>query len=207
MDEFFSNRDFPDGPRKLLSCAAELFSLYGYKGTSVRQIAEAAEVAIPMVYYYFDDKEDLYCELMYCVTEGIHVDLRHVLQNKSQFRDRLRGIALVYWKLLSDAPEALRLLYATLFRPQQSDLDVNLVDEHHRTRALTKRVFEDAVEEDKLIPRPGLSLSFINRYFLSTLHVHMMAQLTMEGNTDGPQLGREAFVSQIVECTLNGIAQ
>lgn len=44
----------------LLLVAGELFSLYGYSGTSIRTIAEKAEVPVSAVNYYFGNKKSLY---------------------------------------------------------------------------------------------------------------------------------------------------
>jgi TetR/AcrR family transcriptional regulator len=44
----------------VLSAARRIFALKGYSGTSVREVADAARVNKAMIYYYFDDKRDLY---------------------------------------------------------------------------------------------------------------------------------------------------
>jgi len=44
----------------ILSAARKMFALRGFSGTSVREVAEAARVNKAMIYYYFQDKVDLY---------------------------------------------------------------------------------------------------------------------------------------------------
>ena len=46
----------PEVRRRLVEAASSLFADRGYRGTSVRQIAQAAEVTPAMVGYYFGDK-------------------------------------------------------------------------------------------------------------------------------------------------------
>jgi TetR/AcrR family transcriptional regulator len=49
---------------RLLSAALELFTSRGYASASVREIAAAAGVNKPALYYYFGSKEGIYLELM-----------------------------------------------------------------------------------------------------------------------------------------------
>ncbi len=44
----------------ILAAARRVFALRGFSGTSVREVAEAARVNKAMIYYYFQDKVDLY---------------------------------------------------------------------------------------------------------------------------------------------------
>ena len=48
---------------KILSCAEVLFAKEGFKGTSVRVIAEAAQCNQAMIHYYFGNKNNLYLEV------------------------------------------------------------------------------------------------------------------------------------------------
>lgn len=48
---------------KLLRSALTLFSEKGYEGTSIREIIEGAGVTRPVLYYYFENKEDLFRRL------------------------------------------------------------------------------------------------------------------------------------------------
>lgn len=49
---------------RLLDAALGLFSQQGYRATSMRQIAEAAELSMGNVYYHFDSKEALFERLL-----------------------------------------------------------------------------------------------------------------------------------------------
>jgi AcrR family transcriptional regulator len=48
---------------RLLNVALQLFAQKGFESTSIREIASAAEVTKPTIYYYFKSKEGLYLEL------------------------------------------------------------------------------------------------------------------------------------------------
>ena len=45
---------------RIVAVATELFGKQGYKGTSMRDVARAADVTLPTIYHYFSSKEGLY---------------------------------------------------------------------------------------------------------------------------------------------------
>jgi len=49
---------------RILSAAAKLFDIYGYKGTSVRKIAEEADANVALISYHFQGKQGLLETLM-----------------------------------------------------------------------------------------------------------------------------------------------
>ncbi|WP_244269002.1 TetR/AcrR family transcriptional regulator [Mycobacterium parascrofulaceum] len=61
---------------RILDAAARVLSVKGFAGTRLTDVADAAEIQAPAIYYYFPSREDLIEEVMYC---GIH-DMRTHLQ-------------------------------------------------------------------------------------------------------------------------------
>ncbi|MDD5089129.1 MAG: TetR family transcriptional regulator [bacterium] len=55
----------PDSPRgRILAAASREFADFGLAGTSTRAIAEAADVNLAMIHYYFHSKEQLYVRVL-----------------------------------------------------------------------------------------------------------------------------------------------
>ena len=54
--------------------ATHLFSYHGYEATSIRDLAEAAGVTKPVLYYYFQSKENLFITLIH---EAYEFLIRH----------------------------------------------------------------------------------------------------------------------------------
>jgi AcrR family transcriptional regulator len=50
--------------RQLLEVAAELFAQHGYRGVSVRHLADAAGITEPILYRHFENKLDLFVTLI-----------------------------------------------------------------------------------------------------------------------------------------------
>ena len=53
-----------DRRRRLLASAAQEFAAEGYEGASLGWIAEEAGFSKPAIYYYFEDKADLYATVV-----------------------------------------------------------------------------------------------------------------------------------------------
>lgn len=54
--------DAPNSREAILSAALQAFARYGYDGASMPQIARLAQVAPPLIHYYFGSKEKLWQE-------------------------------------------------------------------------------------------------------------------------------------------------
>jgi TetR/AcrR family transcriptional regulator len=50
----------PDVEAKILDAAEFVFGHFGFRGATTALIAKKAQIAKPHIYYYFEDKEDLY---------------------------------------------------------------------------------------------------------------------------------------------------
>jgi len=87
---------------KILETALDLFRRRGYEETTMRAIAEAAEVSLGNAYYYYRSKE----HLIQAFYERMHVDhleaCREVLGRERDFEARLQ--AVVRLKLDTSAP-------------------------------------------------------------------------------------------------------
>lgn len=50
---------------RILTQSIKLFSEKGFHGTTMREISSCAECSLPMLYYYYKNKEELFYELAY----------------------------------------------------------------------------------------------------------------------------------------------
>ncbi len=71
-----------DKQLKIIETAEELFAENGFAGTSVRDIADKANVNVAMISYYFGSKEKLLEALFNYRAEGTVQKLEGMLQNK-----------------------------------------------------------------------------------------------------------------------------
>lgn len=82
-----------DTKRKIIETAFELFGRFGYEGTSIRLIAEKSGVNLAAVNYHFQNKENLFWEIMIETYREVDADL---LEMKNSSRSTLEMSLLIY---------------------------------------------------------------------------------------------------------------
>lgn len=76
----------------ILETALGLFREHGYDATTMRMIAERADIALGNAYYYFRSKEHLVQAFYDQVTDNHWATSRDVLAREVDFKARLRGV-------------------------------------------------------------------------------------------------------------------
>lgn len=83
----------PAKKKSIFSAALEAFASHGFEGASYNQIIEKAGISKGAMYYYFDDKEDLFATVV-----------RHELEEILQQFNKLPEVSSVeeFWQMLVD---------------------------------------------------------------------------------------------------------
>ena len=81
-----------DTRRKIYGAALELFREKGFDQTTMRDIAEDAEVALGGAYYYFSAKDALVLEFYRQTQESSDEAIREALARERNLRDRIRCV-------------------------------------------------------------------------------------------------------------------
>lgn len=102
--------EIEDTKGKIIYSAIKLIPEKGYEKTSMRQIAEEAEVTKPAVYYYFDNKKELLKELMEIGNEHVLARLQEIAESEKSFRDKMVDIILVRFRIFPDEPEVKKFI-------------------------------------------------------------------------------------------------
>jgi AcrR family transcriptional regulator len=90
-----------DMRRQILLAAKDLFLAKGYKGVSMKEIAEAVQVTSAALYYHFPEgKEELFTSMIQTVfvDEGV-ADIDQILATLPGFRERLIALTVVLQSL------------------------------------------------------------------------------------------------------------
>jgi AcrR family transcriptional regulator len=102
--------EFSPGPRgpagagtrdRILQVAYDLFAGLGFSRVSMRQVAAAAGVTKPALYYHFRDKESLFEECLADFDEALAATMRRAAKRRGSVDDRVRAVAET---LLSGSP-------------------------------------------------------------------------------------------------------
>ncbi|HDL6853455.1 TPA: HTH-type transcriptional regulator RutR [Yersinia enterocolitica] len=92
----------------IMTAALELFSLYGFHGTSLDQVAERADVSKTNLLYYFPSKEALYIAVLKDIL-AIWLAPLKALQADQQPVDAIRHYIALKLAVSRDPPQASRL--------------------------------------------------------------------------------------------------
>lgn len=85
-----------DGSRgDIVAAAREAFALRGYDATTIRDIAESAQVRMGTLYRRVDSKEDILAEILTQYSNRIHSALKNVMEASSSVATYLDGSAYV----------------------------------------------------------------------------------------------------------------
>jgi AcrR family transcriptional regulator len=87
-------REAGETRRLLLQAAQHLFSAYGYRAVSTKQIAEACGITQPALYKHFTDKQDLYVAMVLETLVPVKTALERIAQRSLSVREHLRLVAV-----------------------------------------------------------------------------------------------------------------
>lgn len=170
---------------KLLRSALTLFSEKGYEGTSIREIIEGAGVTRPVLYYYFENKEDLFRRLFETTFSELIQRIDAGSQREGTCVDRLKGIISGAFSLAEENVQAVRLILQVLFAPplQGPALDRDkLIRQRFK---VVEYVIRDGLKEKVLSGGDSQSLTLV---FLGIMDFHMMAKSNRLDTRLSPEL-------------------
>ncbi|MEM7230103.1 MAG: TetR/AcrR family transcriptional regulator [Planctomycetota bacterium] len=82
----------PERRLQILETAVELFSRFGYRGTTTAELAKAAGVTEPILYRHFENKLDLFVTLVDAVGEEVITGWEEALSDITNPRERLQTL-------------------------------------------------------------------------------------------------------------------
>jgi TetR/AcrR family transcriptional regulator, cholesterol catabolism regulator len=91
---------------QLLEIACRLFATRGYEGTSLRDIAEEAQITKAALYYHFPNKEALYQQILVENLETLISRARDAIEHAGSATDKVRRLMLASADVYAEAPHA-----------------------------------------------------------------------------------------------------
>ncbi|WP_099864826.1 TetR family transcriptional regulator C-terminal domain-containing protein [Pararhizobium haloflavum] len=187
----------------IVDAALEMFSTYGFRGTTIDQIAERAGMSKPNLLYYFPKKEDIYVTVLEETLEE-WLDPFAALDPEGDPIEELRKYISIKMEMSASRPEASRLFANEILHGAPMIgrfLQTNLRNMVHEKAAVLRRW----VSEGRLAPIDPYHLIFT--IWATTQHyadfdVQIRAVL-------GPQVDqpghREQAAQAVLSILLNGI--
>ncbi len=138
---------------RLWAAAVELFNAKGFTATTVREIAEAAGVTKPVVYYYFGSKEGIYLDIMEHAFAHMEELAERSRSGSGSSFDRLRSFLEDAYDIFEEhIPEA-RLIFAAHYGPPQGAPEFDHEAFHEKFAGSVQAIVEDGVATGQI--RPG----------------------------------------------------
>src|SRR5919199_393974 len=102
--------DDPGARDAILDAAEALFARQGFAATTIKQIGAAAGVNSALLYYYFDDKETLYREMLRRIMSGFVNVGSALLAQASSPEEGIRALVHMQSEVMTSRPQVPRLI-------------------------------------------------------------------------------------------------
>ena len=133
------NGEINQAQARLLESAIKLFASKGYDGASIREIVRDAGVTRPVLYYYFKNKEDLFCCIIEQQFTFFDDQVDTILRTVSGCRNRLKALIQFTFESASVAPDLVRMILQYFFSSAQDSFRID-------KEVLVERRFNGIVE-------------------------------------------------------------
>ncbi|MCF6286665.1 MAG: TetR/AcrR family transcriptional regulator [Candidatus Hydrogenedentes bacterium] len=158
---------------KLLDSALRLFSQQGYEGTSIREIIEGAGVTRPVLYYYFENKEDLFQRLFETKFNDLIERINEAASAEGPCIPRLKGIIAGAFELAEENGAAVQLILQVLFSAPQQGPSLDRQKLMRQRFKIVEKVIRHGLDNKELSGGDSQSLTLV---FLGIMDMHMMAK-------------------------------
>lgn len=190
-------RNSDDKRQAIFDAALELFGHYGYRRTSVDDIARQAGIAKGTIYLYVQNKEALFRELSRALLERVIDDAQRAAAGKGTATERLYAVLVAkfgfFHDLLHRSPHASELLDSK----NRLCADVFAEGDAAYLQVLTKAITE-ATRRAEVAPRQhGLGAKDVAAILAAAAHgIDVMPGTSLSGDEFRERL--EAFVRVMV---------
>jgi TetR/AcrR family transcriptional regulator len=106
--------------KRILVAATALFELYGARGTTIRQIADAAQVNSQLIYYYFGDKEGLFRAALEGAAERISALLAKTKRADGSAEKRLSSFVYGWVTVTLGEARTIRMLHRAVLEGDEA---------------------------------------------------------------------------------------
>ena len=133
---------YPNGKEKLVQIAADLFSTKGFKGTSIRDIANEMNMSISNIYHYFGNKEGLLLAVLEHSSKSLLEKLGDISRMDLKPLDRLKLIVKTHIKLSDFYKKEVKIFFLDEEHLSPEGLEIN-----SQTQQQILKIYRDALED------------------------------------------------------------
>ena len=141
-----------NGParQRLLAAATDLFTQRGYAATTVREIVGAAGVTKPVLYYYFQNKEGIYLELMRQAFARLDELIAASVGDRGSATQKLLCLCDRTYTLFMENVKVARVMYSIYYGPQQGAPFFDFDAYHLKFQDAVRRLIQEGIRKGEL---------------------------------------------------------
>ncbi len=187
------------GRGSILETSAKLFGEKGYKGVSIRDIAQACGLTNAALYYHFKNKDDLYLAVLQDAHQRAVATLDEAARSGGSVRSRLKQLVDRYFEVML----AQRQSFQMLWRDLKNVDDVRASKLYADMRAGFMRPIRETIEAAQA---KGEMVGGDAQLYARLLH-GMMIALTFEGRQNSKARVTSDQVDALVKVFLEGVGK
>ena len=186
---------------KILAVAEQLFATHGYDGTSVRDIAEASDVNVAMISYYFGSKEKLMQAVFQRRTESLSEKIEALLKDDSLAPfQKLEFVIEDYIDRIVEKQKFFKLMVNEQSMGNNETITCMIRDMKMKNSLLLEKLIKDG--QDKKVFRKGIDvILLINTVFGTAIHTFIGLPFYVEYH--GIKTNSEAELHALIKKKLN----
>ena len=146
---------------RLLDAGTTLFAERGYSGTFVREIVERAGVTKPVLYYYFKNKEGMFCTILEWAAEQQKAILAEVFEIPGTALDRLVCLYRQIYQGVMEHQDLFKLIYNLVFGPRQGAPDYDIDQYHRRMIGTIKQIYLEGLSRGEVKEADAEEVAFL----------------------------------------------
>ena len=187
------------GKGSILETSAKLFGEKGYKGVSIRDIAQACGLTNAALYYHFKNKDDLYLAVLQDTHERAIAALDEAARSGGSLRSRLKQLVSCYFEVMLAQRQSFQMLWRDLKHVDDTRANKLYAD----MRAGFMRPISEMIEAAQA---KGEMLGGDAKLYARLLH-GMMIALTFEGRQNSKARVTSDQVDALVKVFLEGVGK
>ena len=183
---------------QLLNAALDGFSVYGFSGASLDEIAQLANMHKSNIFYYYENKESLYVEVLTTVLQKWLVPL-HILEVELEPTEALTNYLIQKLESSRDQPKASRLFALEIIQGAPHILPILKGPLKKLFKRKTK-VIQTWQEQGKLSAEIDPELLIINIWAITQNYADFATQMEM---VTGKTLRNRSMYQRTIEHTVH----
>lgn len=187
---------------KILNAAAPLFAQKGFAAVSVKELAEAAEVNIALISYYFGGKENLYAAILETQFELVDNIIASIRSEENCPIEKIRHFSQKFVKLHKSYPYTHRLIYGEIVNSTNC-YETLVKPGIMRNHTFLTECIQSGMESGQI--RPDIKPDCANLLLDSILHFYYISNHLADDFLESDKDKAEYYMAEAIEMFLRGI--